>query len=45
MIADVVTFAIVAIGFCHAAGSMILYKRFIVGSNTVMTQNWTGWRS
>jgi hypothetical protein len=33
MIADVVTFAIAAIGFCHAAGSIALYKGFIVGRN------------
>jgi hypothetical protein len=44
MIADVVTFAIAGIGFCHAAGSMILYKGFIAGKNTVMMQNWTSWR-
>jgi hypothetical protein len=43
MIADVLTFAISGIGFCHAAGSMILHKGFVAGKNTIMTQNWTRW--
>jgi hypothetical protein len=40
MIADVVTFAIAGIGFCHAATRM----GFLAGKNTLMTQNWIRWR-
>jgi hypothetical protein len=40
MIADVVNFAIVGIGFCHAAGRSVLYKTLAAGMNTVMSQNW-----
>jgi hypothetical protein len=40
MIAEVVNFAIVGIGFCHAAGRSILSKRLAAGMNTVMSQNW-----
>ncbi|MEA2911224.1 MAG: hypothetical protein QOJ15_3305 [Bradyrhizobium sp.] len=40
MIADVVNFAIVGIGFCHTAGRSILSKGLAAGMNTVMSQNW-----
>jgi hypothetical protein len=40
MIADVVNFAIVGIGFCHAAGRSILYQGLVARVNTVISQNW-----
>ena len=39
MIADVVNYAIAAMGFLHAAGRLFVRKGFSV--NTVMTQNWS----
>jgi hypothetical protein len=39
MIADVVNFAIAGVGFCHAAGRLILYKG-IKASNAVITGKW-----
>jgi len=44
MIADVVNFAIAGIGFCHAAGRLIITKGFTAGMNTVVAQNWTSRR-
>jgi hypothetical protein len=38
VIADVVNYAIAAIGFIHAVGRLFVRKGFSV--NTVMTQNW-----
>jgi hypothetical protein len=40
MIADVVNLAVVGIGFCHAAGRLILYKGLAASVNIVMSQNW-----
>ena len=42
MIADVVNYAIAAIGFIHAVGR--LFVRVTANKNTVMTQKWTRWR-
>jgi hypothetical protein len=39
MIADVVNFAIAGVGFCHAAGRLILYKGIKAG-NAVITGKW-----
>jgi hypothetical protein len=38
MIADVVNSAIMGIAFCHAAGSLILYRGF--AASIVVTQKW-----
>jgi len=38
LIADVVTVAIAGIGFCHAAGSLILYKGFRGIGETVLSK-------
>jgi hypothetical protein len=40
VIADVFHFAITGIGFCHAAGRLIIHRGFIAGMNIVMTQKW-----
>ena len=44
MIADVVNYAIAAIGFIHAVGRLFVRKTVTANKNTVMTQKWTRWR-
>jgi hypothetical protein len=40
MIADVVNFVIVGMGFCRAAGGPILWKGLAAGVNRVISEDW-----
>jgi hypothetical protein len=40
VIADVVNYAIAAIGFIHAVGRLFVRKTVTANKNTVMTQKW-----